>query len=49
MSVNVKSSVLLPELHVDLNPCEAGAPCTDKYVCRIHRIRAFFRALGWVK
>jgi hypothetical protein len=39
----------LPELTVNLDICEIGDPCRPgKFVCRIHRIRAFFQALGWL-
>jgi hypothetical protein len=48
----------LPELTVNLEICEIGDPCRPPrlepspgyvpYVCRIHRIRAFFQALGWL-
>lgn len=38
----------MPQLEIDLSTCEQGAPCIGGYLCRIHRVRAFLKALGWV-
>ena len=47
----------MPELEVDLTTCERGAPCEFAikpglprvFTCRIHTIRVFLQALGWVE
>lgn len=45
------ASLTIEELTItiDLQSCEEGAPCAPGVICRIHRLRAWFIKMEWLK